>query len=269
MLDSNIYSKKYFESERCEGFYEAKRGVLSPVKMKEMEMLRIKKNEIFLDVGCGRGDILAYANKLGCDIWGIDYSKDAISLSKKKVPKKNRHQIVKGNALNTGFSDNFFDKILVGDVVEHVTYEEAKEMVDELFRILKPKGKILIHTAPNLWFKKFIYPLLKVVLLLMNQNKLKISLERNIKATYKYHVDEYSIVGFNRLMKKSKFNDYKTWILRDALRTESRNYLTPLKKSAFLNIFVRLINGSFLIYFFGNDLFCLATKSSNCKKFES
>ena len=47
------------------------------------------------------------------------------------------------------FEDNTFDYIFSEHQIEHITYPQAKFMLNECFRILKPNGKIRIST-PNL-----------------------------------------------------------------------------------------------------------------------
>lgn len=55
------------------------------------------------------------------------------------------------NVLPYPFEDNFADKIYLGDVIEHMFYGHALEILKELFRILKPRGVLDITTPDLQW----------------------------------------------------------------------------------------------------------------------
>ena len=52
--------------------------------------------------------------------------------------------------------DNSFDYIFSEHMIEHITYNDAKRMISECFRILKPGGVIRIST-PDLSFLVDLY----------------------------------------------------------------------------------------------------------------
>lgn len=261
-LSPKIYDDIYFKSERCEGFCEYQKDQLSPIKNVEIECLNLQKNDFILDLGCGRGDVASYLSKGKFSFRAIDYSKDAVKLTQDRVSKKHREWVTEQDALKLEFAENTFDKILVGDVIEHMTFEKAQKIVNNAFKVLKPGGVLLLHTAPNLWFKKITYPIVKNIIQLLGYAGTTKKLVENIDATYKYHVDEYSPLDMRRLLMRSKFSQFKTWIHPDVLRTNSENYLSPLKKNPLISISAFVINHSPLIYLFGNDLFALAIKTS-------
>lgn len=49
------------------------------------------------------------------------------------------------------FQPESFQEILAKDVIDHVTYAEAKKVLAKIYRWLKPNGVLTIHT-PNLRF---------------------------------------------------------------------------------------------------------------------
>lgn len=99
-----------------------------------------KKNLKILDVGCGSGMNLTALGKYG-DAFGIDSSPEAIMFCK----KRNLKNVKLGIAEKTGFAANSFDLITALDVIEH-TKDDSKSL-EELYRILKPGGYIII-TVP-------------------------------------------------------------------------------------------------------------------------
>jgi len=261
MISPSIYDKKYFFSTQCEGFEEYRSDQLSPIKKLEVEYLDLKKLEVFLDVGCGRGDVLAFLFKKGYKkILGIDYSAEAVKICKSRIPKSYKKNIVVGNARKMPYKNSSVDKILIGDVIEHMTYAEAVEMIDEAHRILKTGGKLVIHTAPNRFFSQYLYKIVRLIFTIMGFGKESNGLIQNIKVIRKYHIDEYSIYDLRHYMSLTRFKNYRVFIHPDSLRTSSSNYLNSIKKNIFVQSVSRIINNSFLLNWFGNDLFVVASK---------
>lgn len=92
---------------------------------------KIKK----LQVGCGAFIINSWLNS---DLYG---NERVVPLDlKKKFP----------------ISDDLFDYIFSEQVIEHFTFDEGERIFREMFRVLKPNGKIRIAT-PNLQFLINLY----------------------------------------------------------------------------------------------------------------
>jgi SAM-dependent methyltransferase len=94
-----------------------------------------------LDVGCGVGDfpeaIKHYYPKL--EVYGIDISKKAISLARKRA-KKVKFKVADVQKLP--FKDETFEAVTCFDLLEHV--ENPQEALAEIYRVLKPGG--IFHT---------------------------------------------------------------------------------------------------------------------------
>ena len=77
------YSREYFLSTLVEGYIEyADNFGISPFKRGLVEMNDLQSRQRFLDIGCGRGEILFDAIERGVNGVGIDYSWDAVQLTK-------------------------------------------------------------------------------------------------------------------------------------------------------------------------------------------
>lgn len=114
----------------------------------EREMFKnaIKENNLtILDVGCGTGALGSFYQKnQDCKVYGIEISQNAYLEA-----KKNLFEVVKGNVeiMELPFSENFFDVVIMGDVLEHLI--NPISTLEKLSAVLKPGGKIYI-TVPNI-----------------------------------------------------------------------------------------------------------------------
>lgn len=105
------------------------------------------RNAAVLDLGCGSGALVYYAREAGYrQIWGIDRSKEQISLAR----ARGLTGIREGDLFETlrQISDQSQDCVVSLDVLEHFTKDEAIQIVDDVARILRPGGKWIIH-VPN------------------------------------------------------------------------------------------------------------------------
>lgn len=100
-----------------------------------------------LDLGCGYGAFLYFLKNEGyLNFEGIDASPEQIKFSK-EVGLEN---LLCGDLLKElkSKADHSYDFIISFDVLEHFTKYEILEIVKEVYRVLKPNGKYLIH-VPN------------------------------------------------------------------------------------------------------------------------
>jgi SAM-dependent methyltransferase len=90
------------------------------------------------DIGCGNGKNMLY--RKDCDNYGCDFSENLVKIC------NNRGLNVKyGDVLNIPFSENSFDYTICIAVIHHLsTTEKRKKSIDELIRVTKKGGKILV-----------------------------------------------------------------------------------------------------------------------------
>jgi len=96
-----------------------------------------------LEVGFGDGSFLEAMAKRGWTSHGIDISDEAVGLASKRA---NLH-VRKGELLECGFEDSFFDLVVMRHVLEHL--ENPDETLVEVSRILRPGG-IAFIVVPNI-----------------------------------------------------------------------------------------------------------------------
>lgn len=163
-VDPSVYTTRYYLTD-CNGYQEFKRswGVeLEPLARHLVSLIPVRPGQQFLDIGCGRGELVFWAARRGAHVWGIDYSPAAIKLAKtasKKQPLhiRNRCHFQVADAKTLKFPDTYFDTITSLEVLEHLYPEEQDAVLSEISRVLKPDGFIFIHTAPGRIFNDFTY----------------------------------------------------------------------------------------------------------------
>ena len=108
------------------------------------EFLKNKKGKV-LDLGCGSGRNFIIEKDL--EFYGIDFSKKMVKIAKQKPYKK----VLKSNAWEIEFPDNFFDYALYISALHCIPLKENREKsLAELARVLKPKARALI----SVWDKE-------------------------------------------------------------------------------------------------------------------
>lgn len=98
----------------------------------------VPKNSKIGDIGCGNGKNMLYRDD--CINLGCDFSENLVKLCNQKSLN-----VIYGNILNIPFEDNTFDFTLCIAVLHHLSTKDMRlKAVEELIRITKPNGKILI-----------------------------------------------------------------------------------------------------------------------------
>lgn len=112
------------------------RHYFKPYTKKYIEL--IQSNSKVADIGCGNGRNM-FRNDL--DWYGIDFCDKFVELC-----IQNNKNVIWGNILNIPFPENEFDNTICIAVIHHLsTPERRKKSIQELIRITKPTGKILIQ----------------------------------------------------------------------------------------------------------------------------
>jgi len=107
------------------------------------EFLNPKQNERVIDIGCGAGNHLLYANKLGLNITGIDPSPYMLDLAKKRVG--NRCEFKKAYGEDLPYEDNEFDIALLINTLEFV--DDPLKVLREVARVTKREIFIIVFNS--------------------------------------------------------------------------------------------------------------------------
>lgn len=254
-LPAALYDEKYFLSA-CEGFDEFKstRGSqLSPRLRKSLGYANIKPGMKVLDIGCGRGEIVNACSKLGACTFGIDYSSAAVHIS--RLGEESNNQVSLADAKNLPFPPHYFDRILMLDVVEHLFPWELEKTFQQVLRVLKHDGLMVIHTAPNVWYDLYAYPFVRLFRIILGQGHLYPANPRalNVSVNLDVHVNEQSALSMWLNLRKSGFNS-KVWLDSPDLNRNESVWLTGFRKFLFSTPPFR--------WFFQREVFAVARRKT-------
>ena len=208
----DLYDEAYFLGS-CEGYAEfiASEGAcLSRRLQQACEMAQVMPGMQVLDVGCGRGETLRHCAGLGVQVYGVDYALVAARMAHRLVLAGEGTGGVAGvslaDAKRLPFPTASFDRVLMFDLVEHLRPWELNQALAEARRVLRPAGRLILHTAPNAWYDRYAYPLVRCVRTLMGQGQRYPQDPRAIiAANLQVHVNEQSALSLWRVLRRAGF----------------------------------------------------------------
>ncbi len=104
------------------------------------------KGQRVLDVACGAGFGLELLEQAGACPLGVDYDGAALADMRRTSRRPEQYRLVRADATRLPFEDQAFDLVVSFETIEHVT--DARALVHEIRRVLRPRGKLVLST-PN------------------------------------------------------------------------------------------------------------------------
>ncbi|MGQ4648733.1 methyltransferase domain-containing protein [Lyngbya aestuarii] len=121
-----------------------------------------------LDAGCGYGRLAIPLLKRNPELYllGVDASpvmlNKFLTLVREDENIINRVALYQGNLANIPVKSDYFDCIISCAVLLHLPHAEAREIINEMYRVLKPGGQIiLVSSFPSIYnlegIQNFVY----------------------------------------------------------------------------------------------------------------
>lgn len=128
----------YFQNELPESF-AGSRGRLAFLVQQLRPASRV------LNIGVGSGLFEEIALSRGHDIYSLDPVAKSIESLQQRLNIGDKARVGYGQAMP--FESNFFDAVVISEVLEHLAPSISQQVVAEIARVLKPSGRI-IGTVP-------------------------------------------------------------------------------------------------------------------------
>lgn len=108
-----------------------------------LDKLTFSKEAKALDLGCGVGGNLKLLSQYCLEVYGVEISEEAVKLGRRK---HTGYQFVKGdiNHLQDLFPEKHFNLVTIFNVLYHQWIKSEREVLEQVYRILKPGGTVLL-----------------------------------------------------------------------------------------------------------------------------
>lgn len=103
-----------------------------------MQLLKLRKEDIGADLGCGSGVFSQLLKQKGYEVFGLDLSQKLLLTGKQQSPDLN---FVQGDVEFLPFADNSLDFIILSALVHHLP--SPQQCAKEVYRVLKPQGRFV------------------------------------------------------------------------------------------------------------------------------
>lgn len=174
-----------------------------------INLLDLHQSDKFLDIGCGRGELVIYHALNSGKATGVDFSDEAIKLAMGKAGELKANCTFLVSSFEKIDEVVKFDRIISIDFIEHISIEEGKAFFRKCFNLLNPGGRLIIYTYPNTIRRRFGYKLIRTFSLL-KRKPLPIKEPDTVSDHYKqYHLNEQNYFSLKNSAKNAGFRKVK------------------------------------------------------------
>jgi len=145
-----VTSKNYDKSRIVPTLDEIQRSLETCAKTCQVPVERM----ILLDAGCGTGNYIEQVKDRVGEIYGLDLNKGMLEQARKKFTNCPNVRLVRGSVTNIPFPDRSFHVAIANLVLHHLDdpnrqprWENLKNALSEIYRVLKPGGVFAISTT--------------------------------------------------------------------------------------------------------------------------
>jgi len=114
-----------------------------------MRRLRLARGQVVLDAGAGTGKLTHAAAAAGATVVAVDFSVQSLLVNRDRARPDRRIHFVAADIRRLPVRPGSFDRVISGQVIEHLpTHEDREQAVALMSRALRPGGWIVL-TAYN------------------------------------------------------------------------------------------------------------------------
>jgi SAM-dependent methyltransferase len=151
-MSNDLATESYWESAwQASDLPRLLHPVKNPVDGRTMRLFHrcLPRGGRSLEIGCaGSAWMSFFAQDLGCEIWGVDYSTTGLELARKNLELQNlQAHLVYGDFVKEPLITNSFRIIFSAGVVEH--YQDPTPIFKKAYEVLEPGG-VIVTIVPNM-----------------------------------------------------------------------------------------------------------------------
>jgi ubiquinone/menaquinone biosynthesis C-methylase UbiE len=216
VVSPGVYTEEYYR-QWCAGYEEwtasggaAVAGIYPGI----LRLAGFQQGNVLVDIGTGRGEMLAVAVEAGASrAIGIEYAPAAVQMAEQTLDVhgvRERAEVMLADARSVPVPDATADLVTMVDVVEHLADAELTRSLEEAGRMLKPGGRVFIHTMPNRLIYDVTYRLQR--LLKPGRRRAWPKDPRLHHYEHVMHVNEQTEATLRRYLQRTGFAPVRVWL---------------------------------------------------------
>lgn len=230
-VPAEAYDETYFR-EWCAGYPEwiASNGAaVAGIYPGFLHRASLHAGETVVDMGTGRGELLAVAVEMGASsAHGVEYSSAAVTMAEQTIEAHgvgDKAKVVLADARSVPLPDGFADLVCFVDVVEHLSRDELHAALLEAHRMLRPGGRVVAHTMPNRLIYDVTYRALRSTIGRAWPKEPRLPLELSM------HVNEQTVRSLRRSLALAGFDESAqlgVWVRDDFVPSDRAKWVYRL-----------------------------------------
>ena len=142
-MDKTLEHRKWWDSLALD--YEGKvlsplyPGVTNPI-YDFVSSLNSEEYKRAADLGCGRGEFLAFLSQHFDEVWGIDWSEEMLRVARKAIGGRANVRLKRLDMMDLRIFYGYLDIAFAINAIAPSSPEAAKRMVEEIFKSLRAEG---------------------------------------------------------------------------------------------------------------------------------
>lgn len=248
-ISADSYDRAYFleHMDGADEFVYTQGQTVAPRLHYALQLAHVQPGQRVLDIGCGRGEATWRCAERRGRAHGLDFSWDALQISRQLALRAKEQglqiELEQASAYHLPFANDSFDTALMFDIAEHLYAEELLATFAQVRRVLKQRGRLIVHTMPNADYYRWGYPVYRALMRLLGHKLPRDPRQRWYRG--ETHVNVQTPRSLRKALQAAGFVSVKVW-------------LRPLGGSALSRLLLSLYPIRWILC---NDILAVAAKS--------